>query len=162
MDLWGTIWIQTIAVGVLEFLLWSLGNRKWNLFSKWVKLLYNNLTLGYNFLTLFPLHNLFYLSFACICLFLFFFFSVTGVWTQGFTLVKKGSPAWATTPVYFALVILPGWPWTAVLPISASQVANQFVLKNQWETGCSDMRPRQEDHKFEINLGYIIRPYLKK
>jgi hypothetical protein len=43
------------------------------------------------------------------------------------------SPAWATPPVHFALVVLdmwvlsslcPGCPWTSILRISASQVAS--------------------------------------
>jgi hypothetical protein len=69
----------------------------------------------------------------------------TGVWTQGFALAKQVLTKQAlyclthTPPVHFALVILemvscelcPGWLWTVILLISASQVA-RITGVNHW------------------------------
>jgi hypothetical protein len=65
--------------------------------------------------------------------FLFFFFSCgIGVWTQGFALVKLALYDVSHTPCPFCCsyfgdgvlrIICRGWPWTAILPFSASQVA---------------------------------------
>jgi hypothetical protein len=61
------------------------------------------------------------------------------------TCKSRHSTAWATTLVHFALVILqvgvsqtvyPAWPPTAILQISASQVARITVVSHQCLTVC--------------------------
>jgi hypothetical protein len=72
---------------------------------------------------------------------LFFFFSGTGIWTQGFITAKQvlcllshaARPFWSAYLELELQAIHPGWPWTAILPISASQVAGI--------TGVSHRRP---------------------
>jgi hypothetical protein len=60
------------------------------------------------------------------------FYCETGFELRALGMQNMYSNAWATTPVHFDLVILEigvsqtiylGWPWTVILPISASQVA---------------------------------------
>jgi hypothetical protein len=50
-------------------------------------------------------------------------------------------------------------PWTLILPLEIPDSSQAW-----WFTTVilAFGRLRQEDHKFEVSLGYIVRPYLKK
>jgi hypothetical protein len=72
---------------------------------------------------------------SSIFLAVFLFVCLTWVWTQGFVLAKQTLYCLSHTLVHFALVILemgvlrticPGWPWTGILQISASQVVLDY------------------------------------
>jgi hypothetical protein len=75
-------------------------------------------------------HSIFYLL---------IYFGGTGTWTQNFALGCYTT--WAIPSVHFALVsfwemrvsqtICLGWPWTAILPISASQIARITGVSHQ-------------------------------
>jgi hypothetical protein len=73
-------------------------------------------------------------------LFFFFFLVELGFELMALCLQSKHSTTLATLPIHFVLVILemgfwrticPGWPWTTILPISASQVARILGVGHQ-------------------------------
>jgi hypothetical protein len=81
--------------------------------------------------------SLWLLAFSCLNMSFFFFFGRTRVWTQGFTfftLWKQALYCLSRTSSSFCWVsqtICLGWPWPAILPISASQIARITGMRHQ-------------------------------